>query len=159
MTGIVSITAADRGKLHRLNNAHAIELSFQTIEEFDGLIARAFAGLATEDSGAFMLAFDEHGAIPSKNYAWFKARYPRFVYIDRVVVAPQRRRSGIAAAFYAELTERARGAGHAMLCCEINSDPPNPASDAFHARQGFAPVGEALLAESGKTVRYLAKSL
>lgn len=159
MTNIVPVAAADVGKLHELNNDHSIELSFQTREAFADLIARAFAALATEGSDAFLLAFDEHGDIPSKNYAWFKIRYPRFVYIDRVVVAPRQRRSGIAAAFYADLSARARAAGHTMLCCEVNSDPPNPASDAFHARQGFLAVGEALLAESGKTVRYLAKTL
>lgn len=159
MTKIVPITVADLVKLHELNNDHAIELSFQTREAFADLAARAFAAFTSEDGGAFLLAFDEHGDIPSRNYAWFKARYPRFVYIDRIVVAPQQRRSGIAAAFYAELTARARAANHTMLCCEVNSDPPNPASDAFHARQGFSAVGEALLAESGKTVRYLAKTL
>lgn len=159
MTRIVPIAAASRAELHVLNNAHAVELSFHTRDEFDTLIARAFAGLATGDSAAFLLAFDETGDIPSRNYAWFKARYSRFVYIDRVVVAPSYRRKGIAAAFYAELTARARAAGQPMLCCEVNTDPPNPASDAFHARQGFTPVGEARLAETGKTVRYLAKTL
>jgi len=34
--------------------------------------------------------------------------------------------------------------------------PLNPASDAFHAKLGFAPVGQAALECRGKTVRYLA---
>jgi uncharacterized protein len=38
-------------------------------------------------------------------------------------------------------------------------DPPNLASDRFHAAFGFADVGGALLAERGKTVRYLALSI
>lgn len=159
MTTIVKIAAADRARLHALNNDHAVELSFTTPVQFDDLIARAVVALASADSQAFLLAFDEHGDIPSPNYKWFKDRYPRFVYIDRVVVTPTLRRSGIAASFYDRLSEQARAAGHTMLCCEVNSDPPNTASDAFHARQGFAPVGEALLADRGKTVRYLAKRL
>ena len=159
MSGIIPATAVDRAALHALNNAHAVELSFTTPAEFDDLITRAFAALATVDANAFLLAFDESGDIPSPNYKWFRERYQRFVYIDRVVVAPALRRGGIAAAFYSELRERARAAGHTMVCCEVNSDPPNPASDAFHARQGFALVGEARLADRGKTVRYLAKQL
>lgn len=159
MISIVPIAAADRSKLHALNNDHAVELSYQTRPQFDHLIATAFAAIATEDSAAFLLAFDERAKIPSVNFAWFKARYPRFVYIDRVVVSPAARRTGVSARFYDHVATRARAVGHTMLCCEVNSDPPNPASDAFHARQGFAPVGEALLAESGKSVRYLAKSL
>lgn len=159
MSEILAIARADRARLHALNNAHAVELSFTTPDQFDDLVRRAFAALATADSDAFLLAFDEAGDIASPNYRWFKARYPRFVYIDRVVVSRARRRSGIAARFYDQLTDLARASGHTMLCCEVNSDPPNPASDAFHARQGFAPVGEALLADRGKTVRYLAKPL
>ncbi len=159
MIEIVPATETDRAALHALNNAHAVELSFTTPAEFDTLISRSFAALATADANAFLLAFDESGDIPSINYKWFKARFPRFVYIDRVVVAPVLRRRGIADAFYSRLADRAHTAGHTLLCCEVNSDPPNPASDAFHARQGFAPVGEARLADRGKTVRYLAKQL
>ena len=48
-----------------------------------------------------------------------------------------------------------RAAGHARVVCEVNSDPPNPASDAFHAALGFAEVGQAVLATQGKVVRYL----
>ena len=159
MKHIIEIENSDRATLHALNNLHAVELSFTTPEQFDALIAKAFVAFAADDASAFLLAFDETGDIPSPNYAWFKSRYSHFVYIDRVVVAPQRRRLGLAATFYTGLAGRARAAGHTLLCCEVNSDPPNPASDAFHARQGFSPVGEARLADSGKTVRYLAKHI
>lgn len=46
-----------------------------------------------------------------------------------------------------------------MVCCEVNSDPPNPASDAFHARLGFAEVGAAAIHGGAKSVRYLARPL
>jgi uncharacterized protein len=41
----------------------------------------------------------------------------------------------------------------------VNSDPPNPASDAFHAALGFEVVGEAAIHDGAKTVRYLARRL
>ncbi len=44
------------------------------------------------------------------------------------------------------------------MVCEINSDPPNPASERFHRALGFEQVGEALL-ENGKTVSYMACQL
>ena len=42
-----------------------------------------------------------------------------------------------------------------ILCCEVNIDPPNPVSDAFHAFFGFVEVGWAFLPDRGKSVRYL----
>lgn len=45
---------------------------------------------------------------------------------------------------------------HPVVCCDVNLDPPNPASDSFHAGFGFAEVGRARLA-SGKQVRYLVR--
>ena len=35
---------------------------------------------------AFLLGFREGSAYDSPNYGWFAARYPQFLYIDRIVV-------------------------------------------------------------------------
>jgi predicted GNAT superfamily acetyltransferase len=66
---------------------------------------------------------------------------------------------GFARRLYADLFARAGQAGHDIVVCEVNSDPPNPASDAFHAAQGFAEVGKAAIHQGSKTVRYLARAL
>jgi predicted GNAT superfamily acetyltransferase len=39
--------------------------------------------------------------------------------------------------------------------CEVNATPPNPASDAFHARLGFEEIGAAHLKK--KTVWYFSR--
>jgi predicted GNAT superfamily acetyltransferase len=88
-----------------------------------------------------------------------RRRYRRFVYVDRVVVAPAVRGRGYARLLYADLFDRAGRAGHDIVVCEVNSDPPNPASDAFHAAQGFAEVGRAAIHQGSKTVRYLARAI
>jgi hypothetical protein len=75
-----------------------------------------------------------------------------------VVTAAQARGKGHAATLYNGLIQAARDAGHVMLTCEVNEDPPNPASDAFHAKLGFAPIGGAAL-PNGKTVRYFSRAL
>lgn len=59
---------------------------------------------------------------------------------------------------YRDLFGTACDAGHSLITCEVNVDPPNPASDAFHAAQGFDEVGRQRL-ENGKTVRYLVHRL
>jgi predicted GNAT superfamily acetyltransferase len=74
-------------------------------------------------------------------------------------VAPAARGHGYARRLYADLFDRAGLAGQDIVVCEVNSDPPNPASDAFHATQGFAEVGKAAIHQGSKTVRYLARAI
>ncbi len=105
------------------------------------------------------MAFDQDADYDSPNYLWFRERYPRFVYVDRIVVAPAVRKRGLANRLYEDLFEAAIDAGHERVVCEVNSDPPNPASDAFHAALGFVEVGQASIHGGAKTVRYLARPL
>ena len=76
-----------------------------------------------------------------------------------MVVAPAARGRGLARTLYADLFAAAIERGCPLVTCEVNSDPPNPASDAFHAGLGFAPVGGARVPDAVKTVRYLARAL
>lgn len=154
------MTGLARDRLLALNNAHAVELSEVGMPAFERLIARACYARGYGEPAAFLIAFDETaGDGIGPNYAWFKARYPRFVYIDRVVVDGAARGRGLASRLYEDLFAVARAGGHVLVGCEVNSVPPNPVSDAFHARHGFAAVGLAHLADRGKTVRYLARPL
>ncbi|BBK37621.1 acetyltransferase [Allostella sp. ATCC 35155] len=154
-----SPTAADAAALLALNNAHAVELSELTAEGLARLFAAAFRVRVAGEGAALLVAFDQDADYDSPNFLWFRGRYARFVYVDRIVVAAMARGRGLARALYADLFAAARAAGHAHIVCEVNSDPPNPASDAFHAALGFAEVGRARLAERGKAVRYLACEL
>lgn len=145
-------------RLLALNNAHAVELSYKSPEGFADLFARASHVRAAPDGLALIVGFDEACSYDNPNFSWLKKRFPRFYYIDRVVVSEAARGRGLARRFYSELEERARAEGRERLVCEINSVPPNPQSDAFHKALGFAPVGEREAGE-GKTVRYWAKEL
>jgi len=95
----------------------------------------------------------------SPNFLWFGARYPRFVYVDRIVVASSARGRGCARRLYRDLFQHAAEAGHERVVCEVNSNPPNPASDAFHAALGFVEVGTASVYDGSRTVRYLSHAL
>ncbi|MBE7210274.1 MAG: GNAT family N-acetyltransferase [Gluconacetobacter diazotrophicus] len=136
-----------------LNNDHQAELSPLTLPRLRELVARCFLPARVGAADALLLSFDQDAQYDSPNFLWFRARHARFVYVDRVVVAPSRRGEGLAGALYDLLAETAFAAGHVVLACEVNLDPPNPGSDRFHRRAGFRPVGEAEVG-GGKRVRY-----
>lgn len=137
-----------------LNEALEVELSPLTGERLLALVKGAFHARVVGPDRALLIAFDQDADYDGPNFLWFRARYERFVYVDRIAVASSARGAGLARALYEDLFQAVRAAGHADLVCEVNSDPPNPASDAFHARLGFAEVGRAELT-NGKQVRYL----
>jgi predicted GNAT superfamily acetyltransferase len=145
--------------LLELNNAHAQELSWLEPERLEHLVAQAFLARRTGDLDAFLLAFDQDADYDSPNFVWFRSRYPRFVYVDRIVVAASARGRGCARRLYDDLFEHAVRAGHERVVCEVNSSPPNPASDAFHAALRFIEVGAASVYEGSRTVRYLLRPL
>jgi hypothetical protein len=151
---------APRGAtLLALNNAHASELSWLEPAALADLVDQAWLALRIGDVDAFMLALDQDATYDSPNFNWFRGRYSRFVYVDRVVVAPAARGRGHARRLYDALIRAASEAGHERIVCEVNISPPNPGSDAFHAALGFVEVGSASIHGGAKTVRYLARSL
>ncbi|MEY9543655.1 putative GNAT superfamily acetyltransferase [Bradyrhizobium diazoefficiens] len=142
-----------------LNNSHAEELSWLERERLQDLVAQAFYARRIGNLDAFMIALDQDGQYDSPNFLWFRSRYARFVYVDRIVVAASARGMGCARRLYADLFDRAAEAGYDRIVCEVNQQPPNPASDAFHAALGFAEVGRASIHKGSKTVRYLSRTL
>lgn len=149
----------DLARFLALNNAHATELSWLEPERLAQLIDRAFLVRTLGDTDALLLAFDQAADYDSPNFLWFRDCYPRFVYVDRIVVAPAARGRGYARRLYDELFETARRAGHERIVCEVNTQPPNPASDAFHAALGFVEIGAAAIHGGAKRVRYLERRL
>src|SRR5262249_46575464 len=119
-----------------------------------GVYARRIGSL-----DAFLIALDERATYDSPNYRWFQARYPRFVYVDRVVVAPHRRGRGLARLLYPDLFDVADRAGYDFVVWEVNISPPNPASDVLHTALGFSEVGQATIHDGSKTVRYLRRAI
>ena len=154
---VLDLDGSAGAALLALNNAHAVELSWLAPERLRSLVAQAFLARRIATADALLLAFDQDAGYDSPNFLWFRARFPRFVYVDRVVVAPAARGRGCAHALYDDLFRHAAAAGHGRIVCEVNVDPPNPASDAFHRARGFRTVATATLAGGSKTVRYLVR--
>ena len=142
-----------------LNNAHATELSWLAPETLNHLLGMAWRTWRIGRADGLMIALDETADYDNPNHRWFRARYDRFVYVDRIVVAQHARGKGTARRLYEALIGEAIAAGHARIVCEVNLDPPNPQSDAFHAALGFEAVATASIRDGAKTVRYLVRPL
>jgi predicted GNAT superfamily acetyltransferase len=143
-----------------LNQAHQTETSALDADRLHDLLDQAFhVGLCDQGRDAFLIALDQSAVSSSPNFQWFKSRYPRFVYIDRVIVASSKRGLGLASGLYRELFAAAADDGHVLVGCEVNLEPPNRVSDAFHEALRFSEVGRAAITDGKKVVRYLARAI
>lgn len=154
-----AITDDDLDWVLALNTAFETELSPLDRDGLARLVDIAAHAFAADPEAAFLLVMDQDADYDSPNFLWHRDRFERFFYVDRIAVSAVHRRKGLAQALYSALFEAARSDGHTHVVCEVNSDPPNPQSDAFHDALGFKPVGEEHLPDRGKTVRYLACEL
>jgi predicted GNAT superfamily acetyltransferase len=107
------------------------------------------------DFAGFVLTFGPGTPYDSENYRWFSQRYDDFYYLDRIVLVDRFRRRGLGGRVYDEVEQRARP--HGRMALEVNLDPPNVASLAFHERRGYAEVGT--LGEPGHVVSLRLKEL
>ncbi|ONG53379.1 hypothetical protein BKE38_12260 [Pseudoroseomonas deserti] len=161
MTGLIlrAVAPADQPALLALNNRHDGPVNALAAAGFATLCADAFLAVgAWGEAGellGLMVALGPEGPLHGPNHGWIRAHHPEAVYVDRIVVEPAAQGMGIGRRLYAALAAVALQEGLHRLGCEVNLDPPNPESLAFHARLGFAPAGEARDPRNGKLVRYL----
>ena len=86
-------TSAREALLH-VNNASARETSLMTGEKFDRMISSALVGTFIAPGAAFLLPFGQSDDYDGGHFLWFRDRFEKFIYVDRVVVAAPYRRHG-----------------------------------------------------------------
>lgn len=150
---------SEREDLLHLNNASARETSLLTAQRFSQLIDAASIALFVPPSAALLLAFAHRDDYDGTHFGWFRRRMDRFIYVDRIVVGAAWRRYGLARMLYREVFQQAAQRDLGRVVCEVNVEPPNPTSDAFHSSLGFEEVGRATIDGGAKTVRYLCAKL
>lgn len=157
MTDVIlrDATAADADRILALNDAEVAQTSAMDrgrLEELAALACR-FTVVDLDDRViAFLLAMDHTAAYDNENFRWFAARYPRFAYVDRIVVDAAAAGMGIGGRLYRDLFVHAYKRDLQRVVCEYNLEPPNPASRAFHDRFGFVEVGQQRVAGGTKLV-------
>ena len=141
--------------LFELNQSEVPNVGSVALPRFQHLVKCAIQ-LPLERAGdeieGFVILFDQDTEYDSENFLWFRDRYERFAYVDRVVVSPAFRRQGVAQRLYAECIEYCRAHTFPILTLEINIQPPNPTSFAFHQKMGFQEVGTLQNLGSDKSV-------
>lgn len=145
--------------LHRLNTDAVPHVNALTSGELEQLLSMAtVTGTAIAEAGpaGFVIALGPGLDYASPNYRWFSRNYERFLYVDRVIVGQDHRGHGMGQALYQVVLDHARRAGW-PVACEVNIDPPNPASQRFHHRLGFAEVGRQRTDQGRKLVGLLVR--
>jgi uncharacterized protein len=142
-----------------LNNANSIETSTLDAASYTRLLSAAGLAIAVgQEPAAFLIAFNDASVHDNDNLAWFQARHDRFYYVDRIIVSASARGRGLARVLYQALFASAQRENRPLIGCEINVEPPNPASDALHAALGFAEIARRDL-QDGKIIRYMSLTL
>lgn len=148
-------TPADFPRIVALNLAEVQQTSAMDLARLDYLHARAAyhrVACVDDEVAAFLLAFRDGADYPNPNFDWFAARYPSFLYVDRIVVDATFNGRGLGSLLYRDLFAHARAIGAAVVTCEFNVVPANEASARFHARWGFQEVGRQWLDDGKKQV-------
>ena len=139
------ITTVDLPRITALNNAAVPAVPKMTEESLAAVHATSDVRIAAVDSSGvigFVLGFATGSDYESTNFLYFEQRGTDHLYVDRIVVDSAARGTGVGRVLYERFIQLAAEQGRAEVTCEVNVDPPNPESMAFHARLGFSEVGQ-----------------
>lgn len=156
------IDPTDLPALAELNDTAVPAVNALGVQGLVAHVPRCALALTADVSGrpaALLLALAPEAGYASENYQWFAQHRPGSLYVDRVVVAEEARGQGLGRALYAAVVARARTLGLREVTCEVNLDPPNPRSLAFHTALGFRPVGQQRTTGGTILVQMLAKQV
>ena len=141
------MTPSIRG-LRRSDLERVLEINQSNTPEVGSIDATRLAFIFDESTIKLGAAVDERlvgfalvlapgSAYDSSNYRWFQTHHPGSWYLDRVAISMGYRRRGIGTCLYERVFEELATTGARSLGLEVNLEPANPVSLAFHERLGF----------------------
>ena len=161
--GVVIRDAAlvDEDFILALNAASTPAVGEMAAQSYRDIAAQAYRILIAEAGGepaGFLILIRPGSSYPSDNYGWFEEQFDRHLYIDRIAVSERAKGQGVGRALYDEALKLAAELGEQRLTAEVNEDPPNPQSMAFHEKLGFRHL-LSRMSRSGKVVAMLERPL
>jgi uncharacterized protein len=151
------ITPADHESVVALNDRHVHLTAPMDEARLAELVAAAEHADVIEVDGrfaGFVLTFGPGAAYDGTHYTWFAERFEDYCYLDRIVIHEDFQRRGLGTFAYDELEG---SCGRPVFALEVNIDPPNEPSLAFHRARGFTEVGQS--DASGHLVSLMTKDL
>ena len=141
------LCSSDLGRVLEINQANTPEVGSVDADRLAFLYdesAIALAASAGPEVLGFVLVLPPGSTYDSVNYRWFADRGDDVMYLDRVAIDAGHRGRGLGRALYTSVFDRIAGHHTSMtrLGLEVNVEPPNPSSMAFHRRLGFTEVGQ-----------------
>lgn len=146
--------STDLERILQLNAGAVPDVGAIDAQRLEALIAQSLLALAISVEGdeqiaGFCLVLGPGADYQSVNYRWFVDHYGTtgepFAYLDRVAIDPAFKRLGLGRALYefveARLLEQTE---LRWFCLEINLEPRNDTSLAFHESLGFEEIGQQL---------------
>jgi predicted GNAT superfamily acetyltransferase len=155
MEEIRTAVESDLESILRLNEAEVRQTSPMQMDGLLSLVSMSVyckVAIVQKQVQAFVIALREGAPYESENYLWFASRFPRFLYVDRIVVSSHFSGRGIGSKLYEDLFVFAQSQGIDTVTCEYNINPPNPASRAFHNKFGFKELATQWVAGGTKEV-------
>ena len=147
MTPVIrDLAPGDLDRVLEINQANTPEVGSVDADRLAFIVdesAIALVAAVDEQVIGFVLALAPGSAYDSVNYRWFMDRDDDTMYLDRVAIEEGHRGRGLGTWLYDAVFEEI-GTAHTSLRrlgLEVNIDPPNPRSLAFHRRYGFIEVG------------------
>jgi predicted GNAT superfamily acetyltransferase len=131
---------------------HTSEMDVARLAELDAVSCYHTVANLGGIVSAFLLAMCNGSAYENENFEWFSKKYPRFIYVDRIVVSSASRGQRLGSLLYEDMFRHARSKAIPLVTCEYNIFPPNEPSRLFHDKFGFKEQGTHWVANGTKRV-------
>ncbi len=156
---IRQITPQDLASVLAINNEAVPAVNALTASELSDIVNISEKAWVVDEGDKIvgvLIVLGPRESYGSANYTWLDSQFTNFCYVDRIIIATSGKRKGYGKALYLALEEHAVSTGVEMLLCEVNVEPENPQSMAFHESLGWVPFQDREHGP-GKIVRYFKK--
>ncbi|MDA1126432.1 MAG: GNAT family N-acetyltransferase [Bacteroidetes bacterium] len=140
---IRTLRTKDLELIHKWNQSTVPKVNSLTFEEFrlqSVNCTYSYIQCSTDSMPVgFIFLYDEKTEYDSLNYLYFKSRYQKFLYVDRIIIAGEHQKKGYGQQLYDFVIDTHNPD---IFCCEVNITPPNRQSLSFHQKYGFNEIGQ-----------------